>query len=251
VADPLDAARGIAEELLFPRALETDALPVVPVENLDALADAGLYGLTGPTEAGGLGADFGAVCAVLEALASGCLTTAFVFAQHLGAVHAVASSETPALADEWLRPLCSGARRAGLALAGALPGPPLLRAEPSDGAWSLTGAAPWVSGIGRVDVIHTAARTAEGDVVWLLADAADPAVRAELLGLVAVGATATARLEYDGFRVGADRVTSIVPHEEGPPNAQRSTALSPRSTRSRCRPRVLRRPSSRSARRPR
>jgi hypothetical protein len=35
---------------------------------------------------GGLEADFGDICAVAERLASGCLTTTFVWVQHLGAV---------------------------------------------------------------------------------------------------------------------------------------------------------------------
>jgi len=74
----ISLAERIAEDLLFPEALATDGAPVLPVELLDALADAGLYGLTGPASAGGMEADFQTVCAVVEALSSGCLTTAFV-----------------------------------------------------------------------------------------------------------------------------------------------------------------------------
>src|SRR2546421_12639502 len=86
-------AERCADELLFPAALAADAADAVPVELLDALADAGLFGLAGPASAGGLDADFATVCAVVEALASGCLTTAFVWAQHLGAVIAAAQSD--------------------------------------------------------------------------------------------------------------------------------------------------------------
>jgi alkylation response protein AidB-like acyl-CoA dehydrogenase len=56
----------------------------VPRELLDTLADAGQYGLAVPVEGGGLGADFGSLCATVERLASGCLTTALAWAQHLG-----------------------------------------------------------------------------------------------------------------------------------------------------------------------
>jgi len=38
----------------------------VPHELLDTLADAGQYGLAAPVEAGGLGADFGSLCATVE-----------------------------------------------------------------------------------------------------------------------------------------------------------------------------------------
>jgi alkylation response protein AidB-like acyl-CoA dehydrogenase len=120
-----------------------------PSELLDALADAGLYGLEG--------ADFPTVCRVVEALASGCLTTAFVWVQHLGAVRAAATSENPAMRD-WLPLLASGERRSGLALGGALPGEPMLVARELDGGWSLDGTSPFVSGRGRIDVVHAATR---------------------------------------------------------------------------------------------
>jgi hypothetical protein len=62
--DPVGTAQALADEVLFPAALETDAADVVPVRLLDALADAGLYGVGAET-------DFATVCAVQEALASG------------------------------------------------------------------------------------------------------------------------------------------------------------------------------------
>ena len=217
--DAVAAARRIADDVLFPRANDTDRARVVPLENLDALADAGLYGLTGPPASGGADADFATVCSVTELLSSGCLTTAFVHAQHIGAVHAVATSDTEGLADEWLAPLCRGERRAGLALAGALPGRPLLRAVARGGLWELTGSARWISGWGRIDVVHTAARTDDGRVVWLLADARESeSFHVRRLELTALDATATVRADYTQHTVRADRVTSIVPHEEGPPN---------------------------------
>jgi len=88
--DIVQVAQRIADDVLFPAALATDASDVLPRELLDALAGAGLYGVVAPPEAGGAGADFPALCAVQEALASGCLTTAFVWAQHNGLVRALA-----------------------------------------------------------------------------------------------------------------------------------------------------------------
>jgi alkylation response protein AidB-like acyl-CoA dehydrogenase len=124
----LETAQQLAREVLFPAAIDTDRAAVLPVALLDALADAGLYGLTGPATAGGVGADFATVCAVVEALSSGCLTTAFVWVQHQAALNAAAASENPAIED-LVAPLCSGVRRAGLTLGGAVPGPPSLRAR--------------------------------------------------------------------------------------------------------------------------
>ena len=70
-------------------------------------------------------------------MAGGCLATTFVWLQHHGAVRALAASPNSALRRRWLRPLCRGAQRAGVALGGARPGPPLLRARPVPGGYDL------------------------------------------------------------------------------------------------------------------
>jgi alkylation response protein AidB-like acyl-CoA dehydrogenase len=204
-------ARLVADEL-FGRALATDAAAVVPRENLDLLADAGYYGLAGPPEAGGMGVDLATGQDVIEILAGGCLTTTFVWIQHQGAVFAVSMAAPPALRDEWLEPLCRGQRRSGVAFAGLLPGEPLLRATLDGGAWMLDGVAPWVTGWDRIDVIHVAARAGE-DVVWMLVDATESkALAAERLPLVAVNASATVTLRFDGLPVPVRRVTHSEPH---------------------------------------
>ncbi len=215
LADDLLFTRALAN-LLFTRALATDRADAVPLELLDALAAAGLYGLSGPRSAGGVEADFPTVCAVVEALADGCLTTTFVWAQHLGAVIAAARSENAAI-REWVAPLCRGERRAGLALGGALAGPAQLSARPSGDGWIFSGFSAFVSGWGRVDVIHTAARTAEGRLVWALLDAQESeTLHVERLDLVALNATATVRASYADHSVPAACVTSVVPYEQGP-----------------------------------
>jgi alkylation response protein AidB-like acyl-CoA dehydrogenase len=209
-------AQLLADELLFPAALATDAGDAVPVGLLDALAEAGLYGLAAPVDAGGLGADFPTTCAAVEALAGGCLTTAFVWAQHLGAVHAVAEGAPPELRATWLEPLARGGRRAGLALGGALPQPTLRARHDGDG-WRLEGESPWLSGWGRIDVVHTAARDEDGGVLWLLVDAVEGAgLSVERLELAALNATATVRARFDALAVGGDRVTARHPYVEGP-----------------------------------
>ena len=208
----LARAQNIADEMLFPEALATDAAPIVPVDRLDALAAAGLYGLFGPTEAGGLGADAATGALVCEALAGGCLTTAFVWAQHHGAVTTTALAPE-ALRREWLGPLCTGERRAGVAFAGLRrPGPPLLTAQVCGDGWVLDGSAPWVTGWGRIDVVHTAARDSDGNVVWLLVDAvASPTLEVEPLELAAVNASSTVAVRFADHEVPADRLTLVEP----------------------------------------
>ena len=200
----VERAQRFADEVLFPAALATDAADVVPRELLDRLAAQGFYGV-------GADADFATVCAVQEALAGGCLTTAFVWAQHLGLVHALAAGGDDDLRARWLQPLLRGDVRAGLALGGALP-QPTLHARRDGEVWILEGISPFLSGWGVIDVVHTAARTADDEIVWLIVDAVESDVlRVERLRLVALDATATVRATFDGLRVDRDRQTALRP----------------------------------------
>jgi alkylation response protein AidB-like acyl-CoA dehydrogenase len=212
--DVVQVAQQIADEVLFPAALEADAADAVPRELLDALAGAGLYGLAAPPDAGGLGASFADACAVHEALAGGSLATAFVWAQHHGLVRALAAGGHPELAASLLGPLARGEVRAGVALAGLLPRP-ALRAVPDAGGWLLEGESPFVSGWGRIDVLHAAARAGD-EIVWLLVDASEgPRLHAEPLKLAALNATATVRVRFDRLHLGAGRVIGRHPAGEG------------------------------------
>jgi alkylation response protein AidB-like acyl-CoA dehydrogenase len=206
----LDRARRIADELLAPAAAATDRAGIVPRENLDALAAAGLYGL-----GLGLEEDFATVCAAIEALAGGCLTTTFVWCQHLGVLQAVAASETPGLRERWLAPMARGEHRAMVSLTSSLPGPAPLRARRVAGGWMLDGEAPRVSGWGRVDVLHASARTDDERVVWGLLDT--DGLIGERIALPAVDASNTVRIAVDGVRLPDERVTRITPHDPAGP----------------------------------
>jgi len=224
----VERAQRFADDVLFPAALATDAADVVPRELLDRLAAEGFYGI-------GVDTDFATVCAVQEALASGCLTTAFVWAQHLGLVHALAAGGDDEVRARWLEPLLRGDVRAGLALGGALP-QPTLHARRDGEVWSLDGISPFLSGWGVIDVVHTAARTADDEIVWLILDAAESdALRVERLRLVALDATATVRATFDALRVPADRQTALHPAGgETPPEVLRLHAALALGVASRC-----------------
>ncbi len=118
----LSGARTIADDILFPSAMNVDAADRIPAAHLDALAAAGLYGVAGPAAFGGLDADPATFCAVVETLAGGCLATTFVWLQHHSAVRALTATQNQQLRSDWLAPLCAGDQRAGIALGGARPG---------------------------------------------------------------------------------------------------------------------------------
>jgi hypothetical protein len=198
--DLLAAARAVSDDVLFPDAMRVDRLDRLPAEHLDALAAAGLYG------AGEL--NLPDVCAVAEELASGCLATAFVWIQHFGLLRTLA-------ADDPRRELArQGKLRGGIALAGLIPSPPLLRAAAAPAGWRLDGTAPWVTGWGMIDLVLVAARGPDDTIVTLLMDAAgQPGLSAERQRLVAVDASVTVRLDFDGVIVPADRVAGQAPFD--------------------------------------
>lgn len=214
--DPVAVAEALADDLLFPAALDTDRADLVPAANLDALAAAGLYGLYAPTALGGFGATPDVGFAVIERIASGCLTTALVWLQHHGLVGNLLQASTHGL-DPRLGDLATGTRRAGIVFAGVLPGPPTLTATPVGDGWVLDGQAPWVSGWGRVDVLQVAARGPDDTVVTaVLDDLAQPGLRAVRHRLAAVDASGTVRLGFTGVPVAAADVLHVVAHEPGP-----------------------------------
>ncbi|MFV2101599.1 acyl-CoA dehydrogenase family protein [Micromonospora sp. LOL_024] len=215
-AKVLDRAERIAEEVLFPAAETVDASDSVPASHLDLLAAEGCYGVAGPPEYSEMSAEDTATAArVTEIIASGCLNTAFVWAQHHSAVMAATHSQRPGIAEQWLEPLCRGERRAGLAIIAATrPGPPAVRAEPVDGGWLLHGVAPWVTGWGLIDTLFTAARDDSDTLVWSLLDAAESdTLSVTPVDMVAVAASRTVQVTFTGHFVPEQRVTGMVPHE--------------------------------------
>jgi hypothetical protein len=207
----LDRAREIAEEVFFPASLAVDAAPRVPAAHLDLLAAEGFYGMAAPH-----GPDLPTACRVVEALASGCLTTTFVFQQHHGAVRGVAASATPGIAGTWLEPLCRGLSRAGTVQAALRPGPPSVRVRRVERGYLFAGTAPWVSGWGMVDVLHTAARDEHDTVHWGLLDAVPgPTLSVEPMRLVAANASGTVVLHLADHFVPEDRLVTVAPHAGG------------------------------------
>lgn len=202
----LDRARRLADDVLFPAAAEVDARSVIPTSHFTALAEAGLYGIALPTPEGGP-AD---LPAVTEVLAGACLTTTFTWMQHHGAVRTLASTSQSSLRERYLADATKGALRCGVALAGALPDPPLLWATREPDGYRLDGDAPLVTGWGLIDLVQVAARDAatahapdgEAVIITALLDARPtPGIAAHPLALLAAQGSSTVRLRFDGVFV--------------------------------------------------
>jgi len=90
--DNVSIAAKLAAEVLAPNAADVDTQGRFPDEGLKALADAGLYGLCLPKEAGGKGCGMRAFAGVVEELAGACASTAMIYVMHVSASQAIANS---------------------------------------------------------------------------------------------------------------------------------------------------------------
>jgi alkylation response protein AidB-like acyl-CoA dehydrogenase len=209
------AAR-IADDVLFPSAMEVDRARRVPASHLDLLAAEGLYGVAAPPEVGGLGAHNVTVTAdLVQTLASGCLTTAFVWIQHHGLVQATADSQQAGVRDRWLEPLATGAVRAGVGFAGARHGRSGTVVRRTGAGFVLDGDVPWVTGWDMVDVLHVAAVDEANIVHFLIVDAvASATLEVTPVDLVAVRASGTVTVRFAGHEVPADRLTGTKSFDE-------------------------------------
>lgn len=106
----------LARDVLSTRAPLVDASGSFPSESMQALADAGLWGLCLPTSVGGKGQGPRVFASCVEELATGCPSTAMIFVMHVTASQAIAASKTLRDRDEVLRAIAQGKHLTTLAL---------------------------------------------------------------------------------------------------------------------------------------
>ncbi len=213
----VERAHDIADNVLFPAALEVDRSGRIPDSHWEQLAAAGLYGIAAPAEFGGPGLDLPDIIEILEAMAGGCLATAFTWVQHHGMLASLAVSGNTALREEYLADCAAGRVRGGVAFAGAVPVPPRMRAERIDGGWRLAGHAPFVSGWDVIDVIQiSAVDVASGDIVaGLVAAKPQPGITAvSAQQLFVADGTRTVSLDVESLTIPDERVVSRVTRAE-------------------------------------
>ncbi len=213
--DLVQAARSVAASDLFPRAQDTDLAKRVPQENLDVLADAGLFGLAGPQPGGRPSVPPQVVRAVHEALAGACGATFFVWAQHHTPVRLLTRTPNVALRERWLDTLCAGRSLAGVMFAYLRWASPAVRASEVPGGYRVTGVAPWATSWGMADVFAVAASLSEDQVLWFLRDGrTDEVVRpSPPLELSVMQSTSTVRVAFEDLFVPAEDVLLVEPLE--------------------------------------
>lgn len=197
-----DALDRVLRTTVEPHARQVDDRGRFPRQNIDALARAGLLGLTLPARHGGGGHDLGEAVEVINRLARVCGSTAAVLASHYAATAILARHAAPDL----LRAIGAGRHLSTLALAETgNPGlVPTGRAERGGGVIALTARKNWVAAAGEADsyVWSSLPAGAGGGLSLWLVPAQAPGLcvpaAAEAVGL---RGSATATITADPVRV--------------------------------------------------
>jgi len=199
MTDWVQQAQTLTDQVLRPAAAEVDTSGKIPPSHFSALRDRGFYGLAFATRD-----PVNTLADVGEILISGCLATAFVWAQHHGTLLRMMMSRNNTLKARYLADLRSGAVTAGVSGSGyANPDNPVIVATETDDGYTITGQAPFVTGWGLVDTIGvTAYDTRAQKTVTFLMDATDGrGVHANRICLSAADASNTVELTFNGYEV--------------------------------------------------
>ncbi|WP_068065249.1 acyl-CoA dehydrogenase family protein [Nocardia xishanensis] len=197
----------LVEEVLDRAAGEVDRSGVIPASHFDALAERGFYGF--PLSAG---MTPGTLIDTAATLIGGCLATGFVWAQHLGALRAVAFADNAALRERYLARMTAGTYRCGVSYAGARSAPTLF-AEAVEGGMAISGTAPFVTGWEYVDAVVVSVRiTRNGSesIATVLVPTQDlGGVEVERIPLIAADASATVRITFDRAFVADEHIIGV------------------------------------------
>lgn len=104
----VEHVREFCEDVLIPRAEETDRAGVWPEDNVRKLGELDLMGITVPEEYGGLGMDTVTWTLVAEELSRACTTTGAVFGAHILCVEPILLFGTEEQKQKYLVPLAKG-----------------------------------------------------------------------------------------------------------------------------------------------
>ena len=215
-ADSLATAQHLADTLLEPNAQRIDRFGQFPQENLDAMADVGLVGVTTPEEWGGTGLSGAFQRLFTEIVTAACGTTWFVLTQHLGACGQLASSRNPSLRERYLFDAANGRHYIGVGFGHLRRPEPMLRALPVPSGWVLTGIAPWVTGWPALSgVIYGATLPDERHIYLYVPTTPSEAIQvSDALPLCAMGASVTVEVRLDNLFVPEENFVRYSSREE-------------------------------------
>jgi alkylation response protein AidB-like acyl-CoA dehydrogenase len=176
-----------------------------PLASWDAIRSAGVPAWSVPTEYGGSGLNQAEMLRSGEAIASACLTTAFILAQQEAAVRLLLKGPEH-LKDRYLRGVAAGELFLTVGLSHLTTSRqdrgPYLRANPVAGGFVLDGQIPWVTGADRADAIVIGATLPDATQVVLALPSGRAGVTvAPPLALASFNGSRTSFIRFEGVAV--------------------------------------------------
>ena len=161
----IEEVRRISDESIAPHAADVDERGRFPREAVDALARAGLLGLTIPTEYGGMGHGIRVAVAALDEIAQRCASTAMIYLMHLCGCSCYVAR--PRAAEGVLRQVARGEHLSTLAWSekGSRSHfwAPVNQAAQNNGSIVLNAEKSWVTSAGEAEGYVVSTRTAGGE----------------------------------------------------------------------------------------
>jgi alkylation response protein AidB-like acyl-CoA dehydrogenase len=213
----LGRARHIASTVFAPNATRWDQSDSPPGSNIQHLVDAGLMGLSTPSEFGGMGAPRSVQRQYTETIAAACGVTNFVQGQHQSAATLIAGGENDRLKREILPKLATGEILCGVAFAHLRrPGPPTMRAVVINDGWVFDGTAPWFTGWGIFNHCVLGGTLPDGNLLYVVIplDEHEHLCASEPMRLCAMNASATVSITCRELRVPRECYMKTISREQ-------------------------------------
>jgi alkylation response protein AidB-like acyl-CoA dehydrogenase len=208
----IEKAVQILREEIAPRAQEIDRDPEAMRWALSRLCEHDLMALKRPAEYGGPAISENEMRDFQEEIARYSGALAFLQTQHQGVVGMIASSGNQPLKDEYLPQMGNGRKLVGVGFSQLRrPGPPIMRAEPTEGGYVLNGHVPWVTGWSMFGEFMIGASLPDGRAVFGLVPLSDrEGVKvSEPMRLAAMEAAMTVSVDLDGYFLSETRTALV------------------------------------------
>lgn len=220
--------RRVADESIAPHAADVDAQGRFPREAVDALAQAGLLGLTIPVEYGGMGQSIRVACAALDEIAQRCASTAMIYLMHLSGCSCYIAR--PHAVEDTLRQVARGEHLTTLAWSekGSRSHfwAPVNQATQNNGRIVLNAEKSWVTSASEAEGYVVSTRTAGGEepidtTLYLLLKEDKPTFRTPRYGLGYFMSHGTYRRYFRGIGNRGSRPPGACSRGSGPDRVSR------------------------------
>jgi butyryl-CoA dehydrogenase len=208
----IDTVRRFIAREVIPVATEMEHADAYPARIVEQMKELGLFGVTIPTEYGGLGLDLLTYIGVVEELAYGWMSLSGIVNTHTIAAYLIVHNGTDEQKKRWLPRLAAGEIRGCLSLsepdAGSDTRNISCRAVRDGEEYVITGTKMWVTNGERAGIVALAARTEEGISCFIVEK--EPGAKfggitvSRNIGKLGYKGIETVEMQYDGHRVPAD-----------------------------------------------